>query len=1076
MLKKAGEKSLSDEDHDGRTIELDEIDPFTFFCYIYKYGEKKRLEQLRKIAGFFDIQPLPEDTDGIPSAYAQKVWLFPFKKDRNNNEIERLWTFLKAALNGQVTNELFADIVKIKSIGKTKITEGLFNIDPEQYLPINSQSRPYLEEVLGIDPDFNSWAEYQRILQKVKAKSEDPFYKISHDSWVWNTSIKKEPETGKSIMNIGSIDNYREFPLHEQEFIEALTEIGEMKAVRLFYEKMDLLIKTANIDPDQINCGMRSDNRIAITLGRRYVFMLKRKGDYFYWLVILDVNDEDLAKEHPNYDSSGLFSDRDGGNTYCWAQFIVHLKSYYPDLGELWTKWVRAASTYYNEIKDTRLKGLYKRFTNLAVIKSLYDVKFRESVITKAIAYGNYPAQKRLVEKYKALLRTNELAGEEYKWEILGKDHWNLEAPDFAGRVKKIPFENLVYQFAVSALNQLADKYPDELKKHLNDLFTGEDNLSDRIKAFRSGIDALYKKIDQKLQSHHDERTAATYLAYYNPEKYALYKNSFYSKFCRLLNQRQALTNEKYEDYLNLLQELISKFISKDQELLSLYESVRPRNGFADKNYLLLAQDMLYRVLDQKVDEVNALDKWPADTKGPDVVSEGSGGEPSPDDDDGDPPGAQNFWWLNANPAIWSISDWEPMGRQTYTSINEKGNKRRIYKHFQAAQKGDLVVGYESSPVKQVKALFEVTRGLHLLDGKEVIEFELVEKLNVPVHWNDLQNNPALRDCEVFINNQGSLFKLSEEEYDIIRETIDNKNIIIDILDEGSKSIPYSYDHDPEKPFIPAQEFRQIIELLSRKKNIILQGPPGVGKTFIARKIAYEMMGFKNDTNIEMVQFHQSFSYEDFIQGLRPGKIGFELKNGVFYTFCQKARAHPEKVFFFIIDEINRGNLSKIFGELMMLIEPDKRKEKFALKLTYAEDELDRFFIPENLYIIGTMNTADRSLAIVDYALRRRFAFITLRPIFNEVFQSFVKARGLSDSLTAHIIQSVKRINVEIEKDINLGSGFTIGHSYFCTYPGQIDEKSWFNEVIRFEIKPLIEEIWFDDPDKVKRLVDDILL
>lgn len=1063
MLKDTGEKILNDQDTNGNKIELAEIDPFTFFCYIYKYGSEKRLEKLRQISQAFGIEPLPQDEKGIPSANALKVWLFPFQKDRNNQEIQRLWSFFRAALNNKVDNDLFKDVLTITGTGKTKITEALFNIAPETYLPINAQTRPYLADVMNIDPSFSDFKDYQKLLSKIKASTEDSFAKISYDAYLHNTVDTPGTDVGETAPDL------KMFPLQEMLFVETLSGIENQKAVNFFFAQMDKIIAKTNMQKEHVHVMTREDNRIPFTIGRRYALMLKRKKNEIIWAIMLHTEAEEKAMQHPNFDSSGYFSDHDGAKTYCWVEFRVPYEQAVPELGTLWDQWLDAVSDYYAEIKHFKVINLNSRHTNQAILRALFDKSYRNTVMQLANAFATSDVQQKLIAKYKTVLKIKSLSDERYKWKLLGHSYWDLEDKDLATMISKIPFTNLVYQMATATLKHMAAENPEGLRSTLKKFFESTESVSDRIKAFRKNIELLYRQLEPTHPSHHDERTAATYLAFYAPEKFPLYKNSYYSKYCRLLGIRQAPTNEKYQHYIDLLDKLINKYINKDNELLELYEASKEKGDFADHNKLLLAQDLLYRSVDYtynalvKEEETTPAEK-PKELTIP-VVNE--------EDPIVEMEGEQRFWWLNANHAIWSISDWEIGERQTYTSHNEKGNKRRIYKHFQTIQKGDYVIGYETSPVKQIKALLEVTRGLEKhSNGIEDFEFEMIEKLEVPVDWSELQNNPALANCEVFRNNQGSLFCLSDDEFDVIREAIDNKNIVIETEKKIAKET-YDFAADRDKPFIHLEAFEGIVNLLKRKKNLILQGPPGVGKTFLARKIAYQLMGQMNDANIEMVQFHQSFSYEDFIQGLRPNRSGgFEIKNGVFYSFCQKAHAHPNRFFFFIIDEINRGNLSKIFGELMMLIEPDKRSKKYALKLTYAEDELDRFFIPENVYIIGTMNTADRSLAIVDYALRRRFAFISLKPEYDSRFQEFLESKRVSPEIQTHIIKSINIVNQEISKDINLGTGFQIGHSYFCSYPGDIEDKIWYNEVIDFEIKPLLQEIWFDDMDKVEKLID----
>lgn len=301
-----------------------------------------------------------------------------------------------------------------------------------------------------------------------------------------------------------------------------------------------------------------------------------------------------------------------------------------------------------------------------------------------------------------------------------------------------------------------------------------------------------------------------------------------------------------------------------------------------------------------------------------------------------------------------------------------------------------------------------------------------------------------------------------------------------DQLDLTPKVEPFTIDDALKGAFLPRADFEAILSALRRKKNVLLQGAPGVGKTFLARSITYALLGEKDHTRTAMVQFHQSYAYEDLIQGYRPreGGDGFHRQDGLFYAFCNRARTDVNRKYVFIIDEINRGNLSKIFGELMMLIEADKRGSEYAIRLTYANVDDPPFSVPENVYLLGLMNTADRSLALVDYALRRRFVFFTLTPQFESpAYREYLVGLGAPAELIDRIVSRMTALNHAICSDgSNLGPGFAIGHSFFC--PGAVapsDWTTWYEDIVQLEIAPLLREYWFDDTDNAQQEIEQLL-
>lgn len=296
---------------------------------------------------------------------------------------------------------------------------------------------------------------------------------------------------------------------------------------------------------------------------------------------------------------------------------------------------------------------------------------------------------------------------------------------------------------------------------------------------------------------------------------------------------------------------------------------------------------------------------------------------------------------------------------------------------------------------------------------------------------------------------------------------------------EGGDDESYTLGTAANAIFLDRADIERLLSQLTRKKALVLQGPPGTGKTFIAQRLAWLLAQERSIERIEAVQFHQSYGYEDFVRGYRPTEDGgFVLRDGPFLEFCKRAREDADRPYVLLIDEINRGNLSGIFGELLMLIEADKRSEQWAVRLAYPRGVGERFHVPENLYLIGTMNTADRSLALVDYALRRRFAFFTVEPAFGHPqFRRHLEDRRVPASFRTRIGERLAALNETIAGDSDLGSGFRIGHSYFCDPPSgeSPDHGRWFEEVVSFDIGPLLDEYWFDRPEKAPEAVANLL-
>ena len=683
-----------------------------------------------------------------------------------------------------------------------------------------------------------------------------------------------------------------------------------------------------------------------------------------------------------------------------------------------------------------------------------------------------------IVEEYKKDF-PNRWPDERYKWVAVKcfQDNWDINAPDFlemftkaTGKTGNLLISSRFYPLAV--IHDFAKREPETVRTMFANLYDETRSLEDRIEEFQKTSDELRERlssVNHPIGNHYqNDNIISTYLWLRYPDKYYIYKYSEYKEVIKILSSDTILKKGKKANIsigFSLYDE-ICDFINKDTELKNMFKQAMTSDCYPDDLLKTLTIDVGFYISRKISNKVNSLDIY-TDSK------------QSNDDNVG-----VHYWVCGTgrNGEKWEecykngilVLGWDYLG--DYRNFQNRDEIEKAIRNHGKAEKpyNDTLAIWEFCHVMKEGDIVYAKKGRKEIIGRGVItsdyiydgsrnEYRNVRKINwikgnwkidgegkAPLPFKTLTDITKYKDWVVRLENLTSGADISECNLMNNVITYDKQDFLKDV-------------------FMSAEEYNKLKNLLIYKQNIILQGAPGVGKTFMAKRLAYSIIGSKQDNYIKLIQFHQNYSYEDFIMGYKPKNNGFELKTGVFYNFCKKAEKDLEHKYFFIIDEINRGNLSKIFGELLMLIEKDKRGTEYAVKLAYRDED---FYIPKNLYIIGMMNTADRSLAIMDYALRRRFSFYYVEPAFNS--DGFVKQLAqnkISSLLIDHIVEKFTELNAYITDETisNLGKGFCIGHSYFCAKPniGQ-DEDDWYKCIIDYEISELLREYWWDEKQKAK--------
>lgn len=610
---------------------------------------------------------------------------------------------------------------------------------------------------------------------------------------------------------------------------------------------------------------------------------------------------------------------------------------------------------------------------------------------------------------------------EEFKWRGIKtfQDNWDIEAQDLSDMIKRSlsgVSHMMVSQarFPEGMIEDFAEREPDTVRVMFKDLFDESKDIIERIHSFKQKSADLLERVGNGAKNHfQDERTIALYLWLAYPEKYYVYQYTQARNLSIALGSDHRIIKGRLDsnirEWLALYNE-VTELMKQKPEVRSWETQGMTAEHYSDPEYRMLATDLAYCYTERILKEQKAEQEWEPKDYNPGIT-------------------VANWVSLLADKEVYHES-----AKTVIERLVDYGGQATC---TQLAQKyGDNANTYNVNSIAFAKKVYEKTH------------CKLAEREDESIRWWSILYMGKKADKE---DDGVYIWKLRPELAEALK--IVNGE---EVPDEDTDTTEYTKKDFLEEVFISEAKYDELYAVLMRKQNIILQGAPGVGKTFAAKRLAYSIMGQKNEDHIEFLQFHQNYAYEDFVEGYKPAATGFILQDGIFKRFCKEAADAPDEKFFFIIDEINRGNLSKIFGELLMLIEKDYRGQ--AAMLPYSGRS---FTVPKNLYIIGMMNTADRSLAMIDYALRRRFSFVDMEPGFDtKGFKEYLSSKG--NTTMGALVEKVEELNEDIKQ--TLGKGFCIGHSYFVFDEPCSD--TLLRSIVKYDILPMLAEYWFDDEEQ----------